>query len=227
MRPQAGGIAMHHASRLVILIPTFVVIAWSSVSEAAFFGFPRGLKYQFSQILFDTPALPPFGHTRFCLRYPDECKVRGIDFRRRNIRLTLSRWEELKAVNRQINSSIIAQVTAVGGTFDEWLISPVAGDCKAYALTKRHELLARGWPSRALLLAEVIVPDGQHHLVLIVRTKETDLVLDNLSPNVRPVSVTYRHYQWVRVETPQNPKFWVRVRTPRGVQTAALSRHVF
>ena len=88
-------------------------------------------------------------------------------------------------------------------------------------------LLGAEWPSRALLLAEVIVPDGQHHLVLIVRTKETDLVLDNLSPNVRSVSVTYRHYQWVRVETPQNPKFWVRVRTPRGVQTAALSRHVF
>jgi predicted transglutaminase-like cysteine proteinase len=129
----------------------------------------------------------------------------------------------LNAVNRRINSNIVPKLTATNG-FDEWLIAPAAGDCKAYALTKRHELLARGWP---LLLSEVIVADGEHHLVLVVRTKETDLVLDNLNPNVRPVSATYRQYQWLRVEMPQNPKFWVRVRTLGAVRTAALSRHVF
>lgn len=222
-----GGIAVHHACRLIILIPTFVAIGWSSMSEASFFGLPRALRSQFSQVIVDRPALPPFGHTRFCLRYPDECKVRGIDFRRRNIGLTFARWEELNGVNRQVNRSITPQVSAVSGTFDEWLVAPAAGDCKAYALTKRHELLARGWPSRALLLSEVIVPDGQHHLVLVVRTKETDLVLDNLNPNIRTVRATYRQYQWVRIETPQNPKFWARVRTPGGTQTAALSREVF
>jgi predicted transglutaminase-like cysteine proteinase len=213
---------MRNVPKIVLFSSLAVAIIWSSASEAAFFGFPRALRYQFSQLILETPALPPFGHTRFCLRYPDECRVRGVDFRKRKIGLTLARWGELNAVNRQINSNIISHVTATGGTFDEWLISPVAGDCKAYALTKRHELLARGWPSRALLLSEVIVPDGQHHLVLVVRTKETDLVLDNLNPNVRPVSATYRQYQWVRIEMPQNPKFWARVRTPAAVRTAAL-----
>lgn len=217
---------MHYAPRVLILVPTFVAVVWSSMSDAAFVGLPRALRYQFSQIILDTPALPPIGHTRFCLRYPDECKARGIDFRRRNVSLTLARWEELNAVNRQVNRNIVPRVTTISGTFDEWLIAPTAGDCKAYALTKRHELLARGWPSRVLLLSEVIVPDGQHHLVLIVRMKETDLVLDNLNPSVRPVSATYRQYQWVRVEMPQNPKFWARAR-PAPVQTAALSGRVF
>lgn len=216
---------MRSVLKIMLISSLAAAVIWSSTSEAAFFGL---LRYQFSQLILDTPALPPFGHTRFCLRYPDDCKVRSVDFRKRNIGLTLPRWEELNAVNRQINGHIIPQpVKATKGTFDEWLISPVAGDCKAYALTKRHELLARGWPSRALLLSEVIVANGQHHLVLVVRTKETDLVLDNLNPNVRPVSATYRQYQWLRVEMPQNPKFWVRVRTLGAVRTAALSRHVF
>jgi predicted transglutaminase-like cysteine proteinase len=58
---------------------------------------------------------------------------------------------------------------------------------------------------------------------LVVRTKDVDLVLDNLNANVRPVAVMYRQYQWVRIETPQNPKFWARVRLPGSMQTAMAS----
>ena len=104
---------------------------------------------------------------------------------------------------------------------EEWLISPSAGDCKDYAITKRHELLARGWPSRALLLSEVVIPSGEHHLVLIVRTKNVDLVLDNLNGDIQ--SVANRQYHWVRIQSPQNPKFWARVRMPDSMYTAMLS----
>ena len=159
-------------------------------------------------------VLPPIGHSRFCLRYPDDCKVHGIDFRRRNIALTPERWDELNSVNHQVNRDIVAEVTPGNGLTEEWLISPAAGDCKDYAITKRHELLERGWPSRVLLLSEVVVPSGEHHLILVVRTKDADLVLDNLNANVRPVAIMYRQYQWVRIETPQNPMFWARVRRP-------------
>ncbi len=114
-------------------------------------------------------------------------------------------------------------MTPGNGTFEEWLIAPQAGDCKDYAITKRHELLERGWPSRALLLSEVIVPDGEHHLVLVVRTKDGDLVLDNLNASIRPATMTFRQYQWVRMEMPQNPKFWARVRMPGTVHIAMLS----
>lgn len=215
---------MRQTAKFLVLATMTAALFWSSVSQAAFFGLPRALKFQLAQIGLDSPVLPPIGHSRFCLRYPDDCKVQGIDFRRRNIALTPERWEELNLVNRQVNRDIVPEVTAGNGATEDWLISPPAGDCKDYAITKRHELLARGWPSRALLLSEVVVPSGEHHLILVVRTKDVDLVLDNLNANVRPVAVMYRQYQWVRIETPQNPKFWTRVHLPGAMQTAMMSQ---
>lgn len=214
---------MRRYARILVLLTVGAAASWSSVSQASFFGLPRALKHQLAQIGFDAPVLPPIGHSRFCLQYPDDCKVHGIDFRRRNIALTPERWNELNTVNQDVNRDIVATVTPGSGTFEEWLIAPPAGDCKDYAVTKRHQLLARGWPSRALLLSEVIVPDGQHHLILVVRTKDGDLVLDNLNANIRPVTETLRQYEWVRVETPQNPMFWARVRMPAPMRTAMAS----
>jgi predicted transglutaminase-like cysteine proteinase len=169
------------------------------------------------------PALPPIGHSRFCLRYPDDCKVDVIDFRHRNIVLTPERWNELNIINRDVNRSIFAEVTPSSGANEEWMISPPTGDCKDYAVTKRHELLTRGWPSRALLLSEVVLPSGEHHLILVVRVKDADLVLDNLNDNIRLVAMTYDQYLWVRIQSPQNPKFWMRVRRQDAVHTAKLS----
>ena len=148
-------------------------------------------------------ALPPIGHSRFCLRYPEDCKVHGIDFRRRNIALTPKRWNELNRINRDVNRGILATITPGNGATEEWLISPPTGDCKSYATTKRHELLARGWPSRSLLLSEVVLPSGEHHLLLVVRLRDADLVLDNLSDDTRLIVMTYDQYQWIRIQSPQ------------------------
>ena len=65
-------------------------------------------------------------------------------------------------------------------------------------------------PSRALLLSEVVTLSGEHHLVLVVRLKDGDLVLDNLNDDIRLVAMTYDRYLWIRVQSPQNPKFWLR-----------------
>jgi predicted transglutaminase-like cysteine proteinase len=81
-------------------------------------------------------------------------------------------------------------------------------------------LLARGWPSRALLLSEVVVPSGEHHLILVVRMKDGDLVLDNLNANIRTVAMTRYQYKWMRVESPYNPKFWSSVNVPGPVHVA-------
>ena len=167
-------------------------------------------------------ALPPIGHSRFCVRYPDDCKVHEIDFRHRNITLTSERWNELRAVNRNVNRLITAAVTDGDGTTEEWRISPPTGDCKDYAITKRHELLARGWPSRSLLLSEVVIRSGEHHLFLVVRVKDADLVLDNLNDEIQLVSMIHSQYFWVRVQSPENPKFWTRLRRPDAVRTSML-----
>jgi predicted transglutaminase-like cysteine proteinase len=170
-----------------------------------------------------TAALAPIGHSRFCLRYPEDCKVRANDFRRRNIVLTPERLNELNSINRDVNRGIVPVVTSDNGLTEEWVVSPATGDCKAYAVTKRHELLARGWPSRALLLSEVELSSGEHHLVLVVRVRNADLVLDNLNDKIRSVATTYDRYHWVRIQSPQNPKFWMRVRSRDTVQTAMLA----
>lgn len=219
---------MRRHAKFLLPLTLIVTMMWSSGSQAFFFGIPRALKSHLAKIDLVTPMLPPIGHSRFCLRYPDDCKVHGIDFRRRNIALTAEHWDELNRVNRQVNREIVAKLTPGSGTFEEWVIAPQAGDCKDYAITKRHELLARGWPSRALLLSEVIVPDGEHHLILVVRTKDGDLVLDNLDANVRSVAMTYPDYQWVRIELPQNPKYWAGVRLPAAaVRVANIHGHEF
>lgn len=209
-----------------VLVLAAVTMFWTSLSQAAFSGLPRFLSYHLGQIDFDSPVLPPIGHSRFCLQYPDDCEIHGIDFRHRKIALTLERWNELTGVNRQVNRDIIPEITRGNGATEQWVISPPAGDCKDYAITKRHQLLARGWPSRALLLAEVVVPSGEHHLVLVVRLADVDLVLDNLHSDIWTAPMTYAEYQWVRIETPQNPKFWARARLPETItmRTAMLSR---
>jgi predicted transglutaminase-like cysteine proteinase len=97
---------------------------------------------------------------------------------------------------------------------EEWTVSPQAGDCNDYSVTKRHEMLARGWPSSALLLSEVVTPKGEHHLVLVARLEEDDLVLDNLNNDVRPVGST--RYRWVRAQSPTNPRSWSEVRITRA-----------
>jgi len=105
---------------------------------------------------------------------------------------------------------------------EEWLVSPRAGDCNDYAVTKRHKLLACGWPSRSLLLAEVVVPSGEHHLVLVVRSREDDLILDNLNSNVRSASQV--RYQWVRAQQTKNPRFWSTVSVTRAARIAMNAR---
>jgi predicted transglutaminase-like cysteine proteinase len=211
---------MRRPAKALAVAAMIAATSWASISEAAFFSFPRALKFQLDQISFKAPALAPMGHTQFCLQYSDDCEVRGVDLRRRNIALTAERWNELTSVNREVNRSIIPQRNLGGLATEKWVVAPRAGDCHDYAVTKRHELLARGWPSRSLLLSEVVTGSGEHHLVLVVRMKDIDLVLDNLNANVRPVALT--NYQWVRVESPGNPRFWSTVSVPSRLRPATL-----
>ena len=166
------------------------------------------------------PILAPMAHAQFCLQFQEDCEVHGIDFRHRNIALTIKRWNELNTINDQINHNIFPQASGGAGLTQEWLVSPPTGNCNDYAVTKRHELLALGWPSRALLLAQALTASGEHHLLLIVRMKDINLVLDNLAANIWPVErVAYR---WERVQTPQNPKFWLMVSEPGQIRIATL-----
>ncbi len=154
----------------------------------------------------DTPSLAPLAFVRFCLHYARECEVRDGEADQGLITLTQMRLTDLLEVNRVVNH-LIAPRPNPDILHAEWHIAPRQGDCSDYAVTKRHELLARGWPSGALLLAEVILPSREHHLVLVVRTREDDLVLDNLSSDIRPASQS--DYRWLRMQRKDNPNYWL------------------
>src|SRR5438477_5101860 len=136
---------------------------------------------------FDVPTLAPMAYTQFCLRYPDECRPRKV-FRGGPIRLSAEKQVDLAQINASINAHIVPEPNLRGLAGEAWLIGPERGDCNDYAVTKRHELMARGWPARALLLSEVVTTWGEHHLVLVVRTVDGDLVLDNLTNRIKPWS---------------------------------------
>jgi predicted transglutaminase-like cysteine proteinase len=170
---------------------------------------PQEVRVPIIRIKFDAPALAPMAHTFFCLKYKSDCRTQKLVFRGGALKLTAERWNELKRVNGQVNRAIVPQRNTAGLAGEKWLISPKYGDCNDYAVTKRHELLVRGWPARSLLLSEVITRSGEHHLVLVVRAQDDDFVADNLNNEIRSWSDT--PYQWYRVQSPANPMYWSNV----------------
>jgi predicted transglutaminase-like cysteine proteinase len=189
------------------VVAGLAVLGSTCTLPAAAFELSLSIGLQSKSIRFDAPALAPVAYSRFCVQYKDDCEVRRVAFRRpRPQMLNQNRLQDLLTVNREVNRDI-APKADIGSVLDErWRISPSAGACHDYAVTKRHELLERGWPSRSLLLAEVVVPSGEHHLVLVVRTDDGDFVLDNLTAGIRSWSRT--PYQWVRIQSPSNPNIW-------------------
>src|SRR5712675_1301410 len=132
-----------------------------------------------------SPALAPFQHVRFCLRYPSDCKSDPTENGR--IELTTENSELLKRVNRDVNAAIAPMVKNYGPELgDGWTISPSMGDCNDYAVTKRHELLQSGLPAKALRLSVVKTASGIGHLILVVVTTKGELILDNLTETIRP-----------------------------------------
>jgi predicted transglutaminase-like cysteine proteinase len=174
------------------------------------------------RLVFNKPVLAPMAFVRFCARYQEDCKVSPTESDRTPISLTKARWAELAKVNQDVNRAIQPEANFGDVTAEEWLVAPHHGDCNDYAVTKRHELLVRGWPSHSLLLAEVVIASGEHHLVLLVRTSEDDFVLDNLTNEVRSVSLI--EYEWVRAQRVENPRFWAAINMARAGRVAMNSR---
>jgi predicted transglutaminase-like cysteine proteinase len=197
---------MRTITKWIVAIAVTTVVGGHQSANAGFVGLPQALGLAAKRILFSNFTLPPMAFTQFCLRYADQCKPQRMVFRGGPVRLTAERLEDLKAVNKSVNAAIIPEPNTEGLAGEKWLIHPSRGDCNDYAVTKRSELLDRGWPARALLLSEVVTSWGEHHLVLVVRTSAGDLVLDNMTPQIRPWARA--PYQWVRIQTPKNPNYW-------------------
>jgi predicted transglutaminase-like cysteine proteinase len=203
---------MRKISILAAAAVASLVVGFQS-ADAGLLGMPMGLRSAIQHIKFEMPTLAPMAYTQFCLRYEEDCRPR-MTFRGGPVRLTTERWDDLKEVNATVNQDIAPERNELGLAGEKWLINPDSGECHDYAVTKRHELLDRGWPARALLLSEVITHSGEHHLVLVVRTKSGDLVLDNMTQQIRPWSRA--PYRWVRIQQPTDTRLWATIAN-RGV----------
>lgn len=197
---------MRRISKLIAAAAALFAVGFHQGADAGLIGSPLALRSVIHQIRFDQPTLAPIAFTQFCLKYASECKPQRMVFRGGRSKLSADRWAQLRSVNRDVNTSIRPERNNDGVAGEKWLINPNSGDCNDYAVSKRHRLIAMGWPTRNVLLSEVVTSWGEHHLVVVVRTDGGDLVLDNLSANI--VQWTRKPYQWVRIQMPKNPKYW-------------------
>jgi predicted transglutaminase-like cysteine proteinase len=165
-----------------------------------------------SAIATGAAVVPPSGFIHFCVKHSDECLVSGHDTAR--MELTAARQAELREVQARINEAIEPREDPS----HLWEYARDGhGDCNTFALTKRRALIALGWPEETLLLAAVYTERNEGHLVLVARTSQGDLVLDNRLPRI--VEWTVLPYRWVSMQSQASPARWLRV-TGESVATA-------
>ncbi len=169
---------------------------------------PRDVTAGPNELYVGKNVLAPVGHTVFCANYPRDC-VRWQGDLSFFTAAPVDLYTDLYVVNREVNGAIqpVSRTTKQQGPSRSWTLFPSIGYCNDYAVSKRHKLLLKGWPSSALQLAEVALATGEHHLVLVAAAMGAIFVLDNLAPEPVPLAdVTL--YRWVRIESPDQPGYW-------------------
>ncbi len=149
---------------------------------------------------------PPSGAKQLCRQYSWACANKGV--------VSLSSAQELqlvKKINRRVNAST-REVTDQSQykTRELWALpTSRGGDCEDFALLKKRDLINAGINPRKLLLATVLDTKRSAHAVLIYRSSQGDVVLDNLTNRVKPWAAT--NYLFLRMQDPNQPKKWVGV----------------
>ncbi len=188
----------------------FIILTFACMGTAA----SSGNAWAQSRNLFldlGQSTFTPTGWAEFCSRYKGDCeksrdRLAEIISSDANVAL-------IDRVNKQVNNSI-KPLTDIDHwrEIDRWdYAEDGSGDCEDYALVKRRLLLAAGLPQAALLMTVVRDENMEGHAVLTVRTDRGDLVLDNMSVQLR---LWFRTpYRFVKIQSQQNPNMWVAIGT--------------
>ncbi|WP_105386079.1 transglutaminase-like cysteine peptidase [Neorhizobium alkalisoli] len=146
-------------------------------------------------------TLAPFAFVRFCRDNREDCQAsQGESI----VDLSPLRRAELFRINAAVNRSMRPQYD--NSSSDVWSVDVGSGDCEDYALTKRRKLIAAGWPARSLRMAVARTGAGEGHAVLVVKTSQGDLVLDNRTGMIRPWNRT--DLTWEKIQSADNPRLW-------------------
>ena len=162
----------------------------------------------------------PYGWVDFCGRRPNECRVPILEAV--DLDLSAKTLKILDRVNRSVNAMIepVSNMDHWGTMLDHWDY-PVdgKGDCKIYALEKRRELLALGFPRQALLMTIVRDLEGNGHTILTVKTDKGEIILDNMVDDIRGWEET--GYKFVKRQSQSDPNVWVSVGPVSAPMTTA------
>ena len=163
------------------------------------------------------PTSIPYGWIDFCGRHPEECTNTPLPAM--NVNLTASVLRTLNQINSKVNAFIqpVSNMDHWGTNMDHWdYPNDGKGDCKVYALYKRKLLLKAGFPRQALLMTIVRDLNGNGHTILMVRTNQGDLILDNLVGNIRPWDET--GYRFLKRQAQEDPNIWLSLGDVVGVR---------
>lgn len=188
--------------KTLIIASALCTLMAHSASAGPVSGLARPLRAPQSQFIDASRyTVAPFAFVRFCRDNRRDCEasegepVASLDG---------ARWGELARINATVNLEMRPQNDV--GSSDTWSADVRAGDCEDYALTKRRRLIAAGWPSRSLRMAVARTGTGEGHAVLVVKTSQGDLVLDNRHNSIQSWNRT--DLTWEKIQSGDNPRLW-------------------
>ncbi len=167
-------------------------------------GMPRAIeKYTKGQFIeLKRATLAPMAHTIFCFKNPSDCRITDEDASKA---ASSNDIEQLSTINNSVNHTMVA-TNDNSAEVDVWTVGQERGDCEDFALTKRRDLIAAGWPPRLLRIAVARTRSGEGHAVLIARTLKGDMVLDNRTDAIKLWSLS--GLQFLKIQSGDNPLQW-------------------
>jgi len=197
----------HSTADRVRALPAYAsALLWAAATAILFIVSPQdaSAKNDFIQTRGSAPA--PDGARAICSTYSWACATSAVQ--------TVAFRDELdlvSAVNVQINRSGRAvEDDQQYGVSEVWALpTKVGGDCEDFALLKKRELVSRGVNPSHLLIATVLDRQRNPHAVLVYRSASGDVVLDNLTNQIRSWHDT--RYMFLQMQDPNRPTLWVNV----------------
>lgn len=145
----------------------------------------------------------PDGAVGLCAKYKWACATSS--------RSSLSQSDKIRLAS-SVNTQVNLQTTAIDdhvqyGREEHWAL-PTArgGDCEDFVLLKKKILIKNGVSAKNLLIATVLDRNLNSHAVLILRTQNGDLVLDNLTNDIHLWKDT--GYTFLKLQSPAVPGGW-------------------
>lgn len=141
------------------------------------------------------------------MKYTNQCRNQNTSYKEPIVTVYL--YNLLYKTNIEVNNQI-APLSDIKhwGISESWdLPYDGKGDCEDYAMMKKKLLIEAGIPDNSLVYTVGIMPSGERHTVLVVKTNQGDFILDNLNDEILP----WRNssYKLERQQSSQNQNIWL------------------